>query len=491
MRRAEPPLQRGDDAWDQRPSNGFRSQHLPSTAFDRGIGSSFSIMGAGASTSSDAQLFTGEAADKGISFEQLQAAVAQQPSSTREQWTADRLKTAFEQHDADGDGFLSKAEYEAAVASTGGGAKDFGRDLPGAAEAAGMRQESEEAIDTAMMAAASRRTWSGQQQDETTVAVALSLAHEVKSAFLGAEVKKASNVDTMFIDAWGHLGQGEVDAALQLADKLCSGDKTNEKFFYTRAVCHARKASWRFALADYSTYLKLVQTTSGPALANALYGRALCLAKLGKRALALRDLDECIRVGPPDEQVTEPDASLVPMAVIARFCLLQALPGAPEAGECDEQADGEAKAGDVARRGGQAGGGREAAAGHECDQLRRRGDVGGGGNGSRDGDREGAHRLSHAAPHRRHQGEGRRRLLSLHAVGRGRGQEGCARRPRRRHVNRRRTRAAAGAAGARDAVGPHAAHPPLQLRRRLPADLLQRRLLPARGLRSDEAADGP
>lgn len=283
-------------------------------------------MGAGASTSSDAQLFTGEAADKGISFEQLQAAVAQQPSSTREQWTADRLKTAFEQHDADGDGFLSKAEYEAAVASTGGGAKDFGRDLPGAAEAAGMRQESEEAIDTAMMAAASRRTWSGQQQDETTVAVALSLAHEVKSAFLGAEVKKASNVDTMFIDAWGHLGRGEVDAALQLADKLCSGDKTNEKFFYTRAVCHARKASWRFALADYSTYLKLVQTTSGPALANALYGRALCLAKLGKRALALRDLDECIRVGPPDEQVTEPDASLVPMAVIARFCLLQACP---------------------------------------------------------------------------------------------------------------------------------------------------------------------
>ena len=87
-----------------------------------------------------------------------------------------------------------------------------------------------------------------------------------------------------------------------------------------------RQANWRYALNDYSAYLKLLQQTSGPNLANALYGRALCLAKLGKRQLALKDLDECIRVGPEDEQVTDPNASLVPVAIIARFALLHACP---------------------------------------------------------------------------------------------------------------------------------------------------------------------
>ena len=83
---------------------------------------------------------------------------------------------------------------------------------------------------------------------------------------------------------------------------------------------------WRYALADYSQYIRFGAesgTATGRALANALYGRALCLAKLGKRALALRDLDECIRVGPTDEQITDSDASLVPIAHVARFALLQ------------------------------------------------------------------------------------------------------------------------------------------------------------------------
>jgi hypothetical protein len=133
-------------------------------------------MGAGASTAPDAA--------KGISFEQLEAAVAQQPAEVQARWSSDTLKTAFQQHDADGDGLLSKAEYDAALAATGssGDVKDFGRDLPGAAEAAGMRQDQEEAIDTAMMMSAPKRKWDGRHMDEAIESVALSLAHEVTRA---------------------------------------------------------------------------------------------------------------------------------------------------------------------------------------------------------------------------------------------------------------------------------------------------------------------
>lgn len=173
-----------------------------------------------------------------------------------------------------------------------------------------------------------RPAWDVQKQDAGIVAVALSLGGTRGGDFLGSEVKEIqeSSTEARFIQAWQALGRGDVDKALELADGLLVADKTAEKVYYTRAVCHARKASWRYAMADYSMYLKLVQATSGPSLANALYGRALCLAKLGKRALALRDLDEAIRVGPADEQVTEENPSLVPMATIARFTLLQACP---------------------------------------------------------------------------------------------------------------------------------------------------------------------
>ena len=80
------------------------------------------------------------------------------------------------------------------------------------------------------------------------------------------------------------------------------------------------------AMADYSKYLKLQQATSGQWLANAYYGRAVCLAKLGNHAHALRDINECIRVGPVDEQVTDTNASLVPKAKVAKMILLQACP---------------------------------------------------------------------------------------------------------------------------------------------------------------------
>ena len=241
------------------------------------------------------------------------------------------------------------------------------------------------------------RVWPAQQLQSAEVAAALSLQHEKKCAFLGAEVKEATNTEEIFKRAWQCLGRGDTTEALACATQLLGLDRSNEKAYCaschggserlplrsaglrmrvpwfpiptsrriahmshacshahsthvshasvavvvpflfrrgagtgpradTRAVAYARSAQWRFALADYSCYLRLHQQTSGPALANALYGRALCLAKLGERRAALRDLDECIKVGPEDEQVTEDDASLVPVAVVARFALLQAYP---------------------------------------------------------------------------------------------------------------------------------------------------------------------
>ena len=264
-------------------------------------------MGAGASTIGNpdpsAELFSeADSGQKGaVSLQQLQAAVARRGGQSV-QWTPDQIKLKFERHDADRDGFLSKSEYMSALAELG------------------TRSD----IDTGAMTPA--RAWDTQKHNNSEVSVALSLVHETKAAFLGAEVKKATNVEQLFSDAWQHLGRGEVDAARKLTDELLIIDKHNEKVYYTRAVCYARQAHWRYALADYSMYLKLVQETTGPALANALYGRALCLAKLGKRALALRDLDEAIRVGPEDEQLTDQFTSLVPMAHIARFALLSACP---------------------------------------------------------------------------------------------------------------------------------------------------------------------
>eukprot|EP00908_Phaeocystis_cordata_P023830 Transcript_6283.p2 GENE.Transcript_6283~~Transcript_6283.p2 ORF type:complete len:371 (-),score=164.78 Transcript_6283:1271-2383(-) len=97
-------------------------------------------------------------------------------------------------------------------------------------------------------------------------------------------------------------------------------------------------------MADYSAYLKLQEQAAkshqgdlgGPTLANAYYGRALCLAKLGQKAQALRDLNQCIRLGPVDEQMSERDASLVPRAKVAKMLLKQAY---PELGGAEEDRD--------------------------------------------------------------------------------------------------------------------------------------------------------
>ena len=182
------------------------------------------------------------------------------------------------------------------------------------------------------------RTWDQQVLESAEATAALSLAVSKKSSFLGAEVRENNNTEELFANAWRCLGRGALDEALKCADKLLAINPDNEKAYYTRAVCYARSAQWRHALSDYSSYLKLIQITKGPSVANALYGRALCLAKLGKRALALRDLNECIRVGPEDEQVTEDDPSFVPLAKIARFALLTACPELSAAASLQEPA---------------------------------------------------------------------------------------------------------------------------------------------------------
>ena len=112
------------------------------------------------------------------------------------------------------------------------------------------------------------RTWDAQKADAATVTVALSLSQTARSSFLGAEVKEKSDAEQAFIDAWQALNRGDVDSAIACADKLLALDVNNEKAYYTRAVAYARSAKWRHALSDYSSYIKLLQQPSGPALAS-------------------------------------------------------------------------------------------------------------------------------------------------------------------------------------------------------------------------------
>ena len=140
------------------------------------------------------------------------------------------------------------------------------------------------------------------------VEAALSLSENVTikaGSCLGAEVEAKTGVEETYELAWKALGAGEMARAIDLTSGLLVDDPTYEKTYFTRAIAYARSGEWRHAAADYSTYLKLTQATSGAPLANALYGRALCMAKMGHRLPALRDLNECIRVGPQDEQLTD------------------------------------------------------------------------------------------------------------------------------------------------------------------------------------------
>ena len=163
--------------------------------------------------------------------------------------------------------------------------------------------------------------------EKEMVTAALSLCHVSKGdAFLGAETRPDTDAESLFAASWKAIGTGDFVGAIATVEQAIAMDNTNEKLYYTRALCYARTAQWRYALADYSHYLKLTKIIRGPQLANAYYSRALCLAKLGHRLAALRDLDSCIRVGPTDEQANDEHASLVPLATIARYAMVAASP---------------------------------------------------------------------------------------------------------------------------------------------------------------------
>ena len=124
------------------------------------------------------------------------------------------------------------------------------------------------------------------------------------------------------------MGRGELAAVIEACSELLQRQHHNDKLYFTRAFAYCRAGEWQKAMTDYSRYLKINETPSGPTLANAYFGRALCLAKLGNKAAAMRDLNECIKVGPVDEQLTDRGGqlSLVPNAKAAKMVLAQAYP---------------------------------------------------------------------------------------------------------------------------------------------------------------------
>ena len=195
------------------------------------------------------------------------------------------------------------------------------------------------------------------------------LTDQVKGSFLGSEVQAKSEEELSLEGAWKALRRGHLATAIELTSTMLGNDRANEKLYFTRAYSYARAGEWQYAMADYSSYLKFQQATSGSTLANAYYGRALCLAKLGRKDHALRDLNECIRVGPVDEQMTEANASLVPKARAAKMALKQAF---PELAGAEEQ---RANAAAAAKAAAEAAAGEQGAAGGASDEPLLEGKV--------------------------------------------------------------------------------------------------------------------
>ena len=100
---------------------------------------------------------------------------------------------------------------------------------------------------------------------------------------------------------------------------------------YRRAVVLQQLRAWPDAFREFDAYIRSFGIisqgiTGNKALADAFYGRAVCNANLGSCVPAVLDLQECVRVGPEDEQITDEDVSRVPAALVALFVLLNATP---------------------------------------------------------------------------------------------------------------------------------------------------------------------
>ena len=134
--------------------------------------------------------------------------------------------------------------------------------------------------------------------------------------------------------SWGHVDDSMLTVgALPQHDTppMAREQKADPAAVFRRALSLQKSNDWNAAGAAYAEYIRIVNSMYGGALSRSLadahYGRALCHAKLGRRLKALLDLDECIKLGPEDEQLTEEGISCVPSAKVAKCVLCAACPG--------------------------------------------------------------------------------------------------------------------------------------------------------------------
>lgn len=159
----------------------------------------------------------------------------------------------------------------------------------------------------------------------TSVALAMKSYTKRQNNGFGLEPEKSAS-DEKYAAAWERLNASDLDGAIAAIDDLLVTESQNPKLQYTRGVACVRAGLWeggRNALSEYIMSVRAGGTTAGAPLANAHYMRALCMVKLGYRVQAVKELDASIAAGPPDEQATDAEASMAPLAVVARALLLQ------------------------------------------------------------------------------------------------------------------------------------------------------------------------
>ena len=131
--------------------------------------------------------------------------------------------------------------------------------------------------------------------------------------------------------SWGHVDDSMLTVGVA-ARHAANGERAEGRSggAFRRAL-RCRNPTIGMQPALDAEYIRIVNAMYGGAfprsLADAHYGRALCHAKLGRRLKALLDLDECIKLGPEDEQLTEEGISCVPSAKVAKCVLCAACPG--------------------------------------------------------------------------------------------------------------------------------------------------------------------
>ena len=138
--------------------------------------------------------------------------------------------------------------------------------------------------------------------------------------------------------SWGIVDDGMLSSMnMDACEEKCVcgvsiGGETGDKLSLFRLAANLQaEARWHAAIEKFSEYINLSGNfKANSALADALYARAACYAKVGQCGRALIDLRECIKVGPEDEQMTEDGVSKVASAKVALWVLLSACMGLEE-----------------------------------------------------------------------------------------------------------------------------------------------------------------